>query len=154
MAFTPRTWVVGETVTAALMNQEVRDGFTATYQETMAWTPLSSLGSFATNFSAGTRVPRMHKFRLGGIEVWEFDGTINTSSFPANADHTMFTLTAGHRVASERVFPTGAAQSGRYAVRLSFTSAGLIVGSVPTAAGGTTSIIWLDGVSITEPLRT
>jgi hypothetical protein len=154
MAFTPRTWVVGETVTAALMNQEVRDGFTATYQETMAWTPLSSLGSFGTNFSAGTRVPRMHKFTLGGIAVWEFDGTINASSFAANTDHTMFTLTASHRVASERQFAVGAAQSLRYPIRLGFTSAGLITASVPSAAGSTTSIIWLDGVRITDPLRT
>ncbi|MDQ0842393.1 hypothetical protein [Streptomyces sp. V1I6] len=154
MAFTPRTWVVGETVTAALMNQEIRDGFTSTYQETMAWTPLSSLGSFATNFSAGTRTPRMHKYLLGGIEVWEFDGTFNASSFAANTTHTMFTLTASHRVAAERQFATGAAQSGHYPVRLGFTSAGLIQGSVPTAAGSTTSIVWLDGVRITEPLRT
>jgi hypothetical protein len=154
MAFTPRTWVVGETVTAALMNQEIRDGFTATYEETMAWTALSSLGSFATNFSAGTRTPRMHKFTLGGITVWEFDGTIAASAFAANVSHTMFTLTASHRVASERQYATGGAQSLHYPVRLGFTTGGLIQGSVPTAAGSGTSSVWLDGVRITDPLRT
>jgi hypothetical protein len=154
MAFTPRTWVVGETVTAALMNQEIRDGITSTYQETMAWTALSSLGSFATNFSAGTRVPRMHKYLLGDLEVWEFDGTIAASAFAANVSITMFTLTASHRVASERQFATGGASSLHYPVRLGFTSAGVIQGSVPTAAGTGTSTIWLDGVRITEPLRT
>lgn len=36
MTFSPRTWVVGETVTAALMNQEIRDQISSMLG---AWTP-------------------------------------------------------------------------------------------------------------------
>jgi hypothetical protein len=147
--------VVGETVTAALMNQEIRDGFTATLQETMAPTALSTLGTFGTNFSAGTRVPRMWKYVLSGRPIWEFDGLISASAFAANTTHNMFTITStSNRVAAERQFSAGGAQSGHYPVRLGFTSAGVITGSVPTAAGATTSIVWLDGVRIVDPLRT
>jgi hypothetical protein len=147
--------VVGETVTAALMNQEIRDGFAATLEETMAPTAISTLGTFGANFSAGTRVPRMWKYVLGGVTVWELDGTINASSFAANTTHNMFTFTStSNRVQAERQFSNGGAQSGHYPVRLGFTSAGLITGSVPTAAGSTTSIVWLDGTRIVDPMRT
>jgi len=39
MTFTPRTWVVGEVVTAALLNQEVRDQFNSMFA---AWTTFTS----------------------------------------------------------------------------------------------------------------
>lgn len=42
MTFTPRTWVVGEVVTAALLNQEIRDQFLSFFgawtSDTPAWT--------------------------------------------------------------------------------------------------------------------
>ncbi|MFG2144139.1 hypothetical protein ACGFRG_08055 [Streptomyces sp. NPDC048696] len=152
MAFTPRTWVVGEVVTAALMNQEVRDGSLATFQELLPWTPLSTIGSFGTNFSAGAPTPRMRKVRLGGVEEWWFEGRINTSSFAAATTLTMFTLNTGYRVASERGFTVYASTSAHYPVRLGFLSSGAVTGSVPSAAGTTTSVVWLDGVRITNPL--
>ncbi|NUL09061.1 hypothetical protein [Streptomyces lunaelactis] len=39
MTFTPRTWVVGEVVTAALMNQEIRDQINSMLAAWTAYTP-------------------------------------------------------------------------------------------------------------------
>ncbi|MFE9098483.1 hypothetical protein [Streptomyces sp. NPDC007264] len=39
MTFAPRTWVVGETVTAALMNQEIRDQWNTVLGAWTAYTP-------------------------------------------------------------------------------------------------------------------
>lgn len=154
MVFVPRTWVVGEVVTAALMNQEIRDGFNSTLQETMAWTAISSLGSFGTNFSAGVLTPRMRKYRQLAVEVWEFEGIINTSSFAASTVHTMFTFNTGYRPGKERGFSTYGAGTIHYPVRVGFQTSGALHGSVPSAVGSGTTSIWLDGCRITDPLRT
>lgn len=49
MTTTPRTWVVGETVTAALLNTEIRDQFASIFQPwtvyTPTWAGVSALGS-------------------------------------------------------------------------------------------------------------
>lgn len=39
MTFAPRTWVVGEVVSAALMNQEIRDQFTSMFDAWTSYTP-------------------------------------------------------------------------------------------------------------------
>jgi hypothetical protein len=39
MTTTPRTWVVGETVTAAIVNTEIRDQFNSFFGTWTAWTP-------------------------------------------------------------------------------------------------------------------
>ena len=39
MTFAPRTWVVGEVVTAALMNQEIRDQFNSAFAAWSSYTP-------------------------------------------------------------------------------------------------------------------
>ncbi|MEU9894229.1 hypothetical protein ACIBCS_27750 [Streptomyces phaeochromogenes] len=49
MTFAPRTWVVGEVVTAALMNQEIRDQFNSFFG---AWTDYS--GTFVWGAETGT----------------------------------------------------------------------------------------------------
>ncbi|MDJ0461548.1 hypothetical protein [Streptomyces sp. H27-C3] len=42
MTFSPRTWVVGETVSAAIMNQEIRDQFNSMFDAWTAYTPVWS----------------------------------------------------------------------------------------------------------------
>ncbi|MCX5114588.1 hypothetical protein OOK13_40220 [Streptomyces sp. NBC_00378] len=39
MTFAPRTWVVGEVVTGAVMNQEIRDQFNSMFDTWTGWTP-------------------------------------------------------------------------------------------------------------------
>ncbi|MGW0795197.1 hypothetical protein [Streptomyces sp. NPDC002692] len=40
MTFTPRTWVVGEVVSGAIMNQEIRDQFNSMFAAWTAYTPV------------------------------------------------------------------------------------------------------------------
>lgn len=152
MAFTPRTWVVGETVTAALMNQEIRDGYAATLRETMAWTAFSSLGSYGTNFSASTPAPRMRKYVHLNTEVWQYEGAIAASAFATNTTLTMFTFNASYRPAAERGLPNAyAAGTSHYGARFGILSTGALTASVPTASTSATKI-WLDNAYITNPV--
>lgn len=50
MTFSPRTWVVGETVTAALMNQEIRDQFSSIFD---AWTTYTPTWTASSNPAIG-----------------------------------------------------------------------------------------------------
>jgi hypothetical protein len=60
MTFAPRTWVVGETVTAALMNQEIRDQFNSFFG---AWTV------YAPTWTASTTNPSLGNGTLAGRYV-------------------------------------------------------------------------------------
>lgn len=57
MTFAPRTWVVGETVTAALMNQEIRDQLNSMFA---AWT------TFTPTWTASTTNPTIGNGTLSG----------------------------------------------------------------------------------------
>jgi hypothetical protein len=57
MTFAPRTWVVGETVTAALMNQEIRDQLNSFFG---AWT------SYTPTWTASTTNPTLGNGTLNG----------------------------------------------------------------------------------------
>ena len=50
MTFSPRTWVVGEVVSAALMNQEIRDQFNSMFS---AWTTYTPTWTASTNPAIG-----------------------------------------------------------------------------------------------------
>ncbi|MGW3511173.1 hypothetical protein [Streptomyces sp. NPDC000994] len=117
----------------------------------MGWTALTSLGAFQTGFRAGSPTPRMRKIRVAGTEVWEFEGRITCTTFPANSTNVVFTFNAGHRVASERGFRAYSSGSSFYSVRVGFTSAGNLNAGVPTAAGAGTTNFVLDDIRITNP---
>jgi hypothetical protein len=61
MTFAPRTWVVGEVVSAAIMNQEIRDQFNSMFG---AWTPYTPVWTASTNpvLGNGTIIGRYMKF--------------------------------------------------------------------------------------------
>lgn len=118
----------------------------------MDWTPLSSLGTFQTNFQAGTPTPRMRKINDSGTEVWEFEGTIRTSNVAVATTYNAFIFNTGHRVAAERGFQVYGASSAYNSIRVGFISTGNLTIGVPTAAGTGTSTVWLDDVRITNPL--
>ncbi|MCI3155547.1 hypothetical protein ELQ39_28145 [Streptomyces sp. GB4-14] len=54
MTFTPRTWIVGEVVSAATMNQEIRDQFNSMFAAWTAYTPTWTAST--TNPSLGNAV--------------------------------------------------------------------------------------------------
>ncbi|MGW8988726.1 hypothetical protein ACWGRF_02125 [Streptomyces zhihengii] len=125
---------------------------TSTVKLLMDWTPIDDIGNFATNFSAAPVAPRMRKLLELGTEVWEFEGRINCANGSVTASTvTMFTFDVGHRVGWEREFAAGASTSAHYPARLGFMASGTMTISIPSAAGTTTSVIWLDNLRITNP---
>lgn len=116
---------------------------------TMDWTALSSLGSYASGFTASTPAPRMRKLSMFGTEVWEYEGAIAVTSLPAATTTTAFTFNSGHRPVSGRGFVTY--NSGHYGTRVTVASSGAMTFSVPTEAGSGVSKVWLDGMRITNP---
>jgi len=117
--------------------------------ETMPWTNLSGLGSYAGGFSASTPAPRMRKLSMLGTEVWEYEGAIAISSLAAATTTTMFTFNVGHRPASGRGFTTY--NSSHYGSLVTVSSSGTLTVSVPAEAGSGVSKVWLDGMRITDP---
>ncbi|MFI1928363.1 hypothetical protein [Streptomyces sp. NPDC020377] len=117
--------------------------------ETMPWTNLSSLGSYAGGYSASTPAPRMRKLSMLGTEVWEYEGAITVGTLNAATTTTAFTFSAGHRPASGRGFST--CNSSHYATRVTVNTNGTLAFSVPTEAGNGVNKVWLDGMRITNP---
>lgn len=143
MAYVPV--LAGQTLTADLLNTRI-------VEETMAWTPLDQLGTYATNFFAGSPAPRMRKVVVNGTEQWELEGRISCSAFAAAQVITVFTFNVGHRVSSERGFSCYGAGTIHYPVRVGFNTNGTLVASVPSAVGTSTTGFWLDEVTITNPV--
>lgn len=84
MTFAPRTWVVGEVVTAALMNQEIRDQFNSMFAWT-SYTPAIAGGGSATTSAA------VGWYRdVGGRVDFTLDITIGT----AGSGASLVTVTA------------------------------------------------------------
>jgi hypothetical protein len=67
MTFAPRTWVVGEVVSAALMNQEIRDQFNSFYSAWTPYTPVWTGSSTNPVVNNGTLAGRYLKV---GRNVW------------------------------------------------------------------------------------
>lgn len=61
MTFTPRTWVVGETVSAALMNQEIRDQFNSMFAAWTSYTPTWTGSTTNPVLGNGTLIGRYMK---------------------------------------------------------------------------------------------
>lgn len=67
MTFAPRTWVVGEVVTAALMNQEIRDQFNSFFGAWTSYTPTWTGSTTNPVIGNGTLTGRYLKV---GRTVW------------------------------------------------------------------------------------
>lgn len=62
MTTTPRTWVVGETVTAAMLNAEIKDQFNSMFAAWTSYTPNWTSSGTAPALGNGTLVGRYLKF--------------------------------------------------------------------------------------------
>ncbi|MFB6618796.1 MULTISPECIES: hypothetical protein [Bacteria] len=62
MTFAPKTWIVGETVTAALLNQEIRDQFNSMFD---AWTTYTPTWTATTNPALGNGVLTGRYLKVG-----------------------------------------------------------------------------------------
>jgi hypothetical protein len=139
-------FLAGENITAAKLNSRI-------VEEVLEWTPLSSLGVFASGMTANpAKAPKLRILRVLGTEVWLLEGRINTAGTSmVNTTVTMFTFNAPYRPTVEHGTHVYAATSSHYPVRLGLMVSGALTGSVPTAAT-TPSTVWLDNVAFTNPI--
>lgn len=119
-------------------------------QEVMAWTSLSTLGSFLNSCSAGTPTPRMRKLTVMGTPVWEFEGRVVMPSTAAGTSVDTYQFTSAPFVTTERGFMAYGFGS-TYSHRVGFTSGGLIRCQTPSGSTGSTTGFMLDGFCITNP---
>ncbi|MGW4852228.1 hypothetical protein ACWEPZ_13485 [Streptomyces sp. NPDC004288] len=137
----------GEELTAGKLNARI-------VQELMEWTPLTSVGSFATGFSAATLTPMIRKLLYLGAERWEYKGRISVvaGTLVANTNTTCFTFGAGYRPAFEHGWQLAGGATSFYGVRTTIQPSGALQVGVPTAAGNGTNGILLDGLHIDAPI--
>ncbi len=108
MAWTsPRTWVSGEVVTAALMNTHVRDNLKAIGDARSTWTPTvtASAGTFTTVSGAGRYL------QIGKLVIWDATITITTAGTASGSVRLTAPVTAraaGPHCGAGRVAAAGA----------------------------------------------
>ncbi|MFE4701470.1 hypothetical protein ACFRIC_30850 [Streptomyces sp. NPDC056738] len=78
MTFTPRTWVVGEVVSAAIMNQEVRDQFNSIFAAWTTYVPTWTSSGTAPALGNGTMVGRYMK--IGRTVICHINMTTGSTS--------------------------------------------------------------------------
>ena len=78
MTFAPRTWVVGEVVSAAVMNQEIRDQFNSFFGAWTTYTPAWTSSSTAPAIGNGTLTGRHMK--LGRIVICHINLTTGSTT--------------------------------------------------------------------------
>jgi hypothetical protein len=79
VTFSPRTWVVGETVSAAIMNQEIRDQFNSMFAAWTTYTPTWTSTSTAPAIGNGTLTGRYMKIgRTVIVEINLIAGSTTT----------------------------------------------------------------------------
>jgi hypothetical protein len=117
----------------------------------MDWTPLASLGSYASGSSAASDAPRMRKLVVCGTEVWEFEGTVTVASISGGITVTVFTFSSSTNYVSTVTRGYETYSNGFYPGRVSFATNGTITVGLPTEAGSGSRNISLWGVRITSP---
>ncbi|RSN64045.1 hypothetical protein DMH12_04545 [Streptomyces sp. WAC 04229] len=152
MTFAPRTWVVGEVVSAATMNQEIRDQFNTFFGAWTSYTPTWTSSS-NPNINNGTltgrymKIGRMvfgHVNVTGGSTTTWGSGAYNWS-LPATAANagasfvgTCQILTASNRWQGQLVLSPGATQFAAFSnISATNTRIDFVSGTMPeTLASG------------------
>ena len=99
MTFAPRTWVVGEVVTAALVNQEIRDQFNSMFAAWTAYTPAWTSSGTAPALGNGTLTGRYMK--IGRTVVCHINmATGSTSTYGTGNYNWSLPFTAANAGAS------------------------------------------------------
>ena len=154
MTFAPRTWVVGEVVTAALMNQEIRDQFSSMFA---AWT------SYTPSWTAATTNPVLNNgtltgayMKIGRVCHVQFDLTTGSTttygsgaysmSLPFAAASGMQQLVSLHAFLSQRFIGQGLISTGASTVTMLFPASGSV--SNLSSASPTVPFTWANGAQL------
>lgn len=135
MTFAPRTWTVGETVTAAMLNSEVRDQFVSVFDAWTAYTPTWTAATTNPVLGNGTIVGRYIK--VGRTVTFTAQLTIGSTS----------TFGTGNQQIGLPVATATVTLGSPGLVDVSITRAGapnFVLGRVPLGANATnTGTIWV-----------
>lgn len=137
MAWTsPRTWVSGETVTAALMNTHVRDNLKAIGDAWSTWTP--TWAATTTNPTLGNGTLDAAHITAGKLFIFQIDLTIGSTTNPGSGTYS-FTLpvtpaSGGRLTFYGSAFDTSAANT--YPIAGIYTGGVLSLRQFPGTAGG------------------
>ena len=124
MTFAPRTWVVGEVVTAALLNQEIRDQFNTFFGAWTSYTPAWTAATTNPVLGNGTSLGRYMK--IGRTVLAGFTLTTGGTTTYGSGAYS-FSLPAA--AASSGVDTIGGARA---------TAGSTYIGQLLLASGGST----------------
>ncbi|MFF9285387.1 hypothetical protein [Streptomyces griseosporeus] len=98
MTFTPRTWVVGEVVSAAVMNQEIRDQFNSFFG---AWSSYTPTWTASTNPAIGNGTIVGRYMKIGRTVIGHINITAgSTTTFGSGAYNFSLPVAAANAGAS------------------------------------------------------
>ncbi|MET9517044.1 hypothetical protein [Streptomyces sp. NPDC002994] len=134
MTFTPRTWVVGETVSAAIMNQEIRDQFNSMFAAWTSFTPTWTGATTNPSLGNGTLVGRYMKIgrtcKVSMILTIGSTSTFGSGNLRLSLPFTGASVTGGPGVLN---FTYSRAPSPNF-----------VMGAAPLPSGAThTNTVWL-----------
>ncbi len=161
---TPRTWVTGETVTAALMNTHIRDNFRETSPFTVTTTGDISYADAANSMNSRLAIGAAltHMTSTGSAPVWRAPATDDDTG--SGSDNTTSYLNLGHAqwgFASdiEVSVTTGTAALVLFEGRLSNDTGGSTtflsysVSSATTVAANDAHAIWYESSNAADTAR-
>ena len=148
MTFAPRTWVVGEVVTAALMNQEIRDQFNSMFAAWTAYTPSWTSTGTAPVLNNGTIVGRSMK--IGRTVIAHINLTTGSTTTYGSGDYSLSLPATAANAGATYVGNAHLLGSSRYAGHiLIIPSATAATCSFPTSSSVSTHSIWGQGAPLT-----
>lgn len=159
MTFAPRTWVVGEVVTAALMNQEIRDQWNTVLAAWTAYTP--SWTAATTNPVLGNGTLTGAYMKIGRTCFVQIDLTTGgtttygsgaySMSLPFSSASGMQQLASLHAFQSQRYIGQGLISASSSAMTLLFPASGAV--SNLSSASPTVPFTWASGAQFRATFR-
>lgn len=154
MTFAPRTWVVGEVVSAAIMNQEIRDQLNTFYG---AWTAYTPAWTASTNPAIGNGTITGRYMKIGRTVLVEINlicgstttfgsGSWNFSLPAASAATGITKVGAAHLLGTDRwagqvvLSPNNSTAAAFFPISATNTRVNFATGTLPETASAATQL--------------
>jgi len=133
VTFAPRTWVVGEVVTAALLNQEVRDQFNTIFGAWTSYTPAWTAATTNPVLNNGTLVGRYMK--IGRTTIAGFTLTAGSTTTYGSGTYSFSLPAAAAAAGVDTIGGARATAGSTYIGQLTLGSGQSVVNATfPTSA--------------------